>query len=272
MSEDASMTAAAVEALLDRPQPGGIHCRGAVDSTMTVCRGLAEAGAPEGAVVLADAQTAGVGRMGRPFASPAGQGVYLSMVLRPRSGRGVQWLTSLAGLAVCRALEELCGPGPRLKWPNDVILQGRKICGILVQTSLGAGGVDYGILGAGVNVGQTSFGGELADKAVSLKMAGWDVPRPRVAAALIRHLNALLVDRHVYEEMPAELIRELKDRSCTLGQEVLLVDRDGETPGLAVDLDPGGGLVVQTARDRRVITSGEVSVRGLLGYLPGAKP
>lgn len=255
-------------ALLGRPQPGGIHPYGVVDSTMTIGQTLAREGAPQGAVVLAEGQTAGVGRLGRSFASPPGQGIYLSLILRPRPGASVSWLTPLAGLAVCRAVEEEAGLSPELKWPNDVILQGRKLCGILTQTALGDGDIRHAVVGVGLNLTQELFPPELADKAISLRMAGAGVTRPRMTAALIRHLTDLLVERAAYEAMPGELMDELRRRSCTLGREIKLVDRQGETLGFAVDLDQEGGLIVDTPQGRRVVSSGEVSVRGLLGYLP----
>lgn len=262
-------TASEIQKLLGHPQPGGLHLLEEVDSTMEACRRLGEAGAPEGAAVLAEHQTAGVGRMGRSFDSPAGDGVYCSLLLRPRREEALQLLTSYAGLAACRALERAAGCAPAVKWPNDLILNGKKVCGILTRLHTARGGEPFVVVGIGVNVCQTAFPEELADKAISLAMAGSPVDRAAVAAALLGELDRIFLEERSLASRPPEMLEELRRRSCTLGRQVMVSSPgNGGFSGIARDLDPLGGLIVETPEGLRTVTSGEASVRGLWGYLP----
>ena len=155
---------------------------------------------PDGLVVLAGEQTVGRGRRGRSFVSPAGKGLYLSALLRPDCPlEQVSALTAWTAVAVCDAVEELCGIRPGIKWPNDVILDGRKLCGILTELELEAetAALRYVVVGLGLNVSQTAddFGPEVAPVAVSLAQALGRAPRRAEAAgAVIAALDRMAAD------------------------------------------------------------------------------
>ena len=246
-------------------------CLSEVDSTNTRARELAMAGEPEGLVVVADCQTAGRGRMGRSFQSPPGRGIYLTALLRPHlPPERLMSVTAMAGVAVCGAVEEVCGLSPGLKWPNDPVLNGRKLCGILTELSLEAetGSLQYLVVGIGVNVLHTpeDFSPEVAAVATSVAAElGRPVSRPALAAALIARLDRLRAA--LVSGDTEDYLTEYRRRCVNLGKRVRLLSPGGEARGEAVDVDREFGLVVR--RDDGTVTtvrSGEVSVRGLYGY------
>ena len=175
-----------------------------------------------------------------------------------------------AGLAVCQVLEEL-GLAPAIKWPNDIIIDRRKVCGILTKLASDAetATVNGAVIGIGVNVTQQreDFPEELRDKAVSVQEAGVTVPRAAVAAGIITRLDDLLLRQRILSQPSAALIGELTRRSCTVGSRVAVIHPTGEYEALAVGIAPDAGLIVELPDgSRRTVSSGEVSVRGLLGY------
>ena len=242
-----------------------------IDSTNTHLKQLALSGAAEGTVVIADYQTAGRGRMERKFQSPAGKGIYLSVLLRPELfAERLLSVTALAGVAVCNAVERICGVRPGLKWPNDPVLGKRKLCGVLTELVTDPEGEMCLILGIGLNVLHTSedFSPDVAEIATSLLMTlGKPVPRPVLVAALLEELDDM------YTALKnGDLSGYLADyrRDCVnLGKTVQLIGQDGSRETVtAVDIDEFFGLVVRdTAGSERTIRSGEVSVRGLYGYI-----
>ena len=242
-----------------------------VESTNNLCKALAAQGAPSGTVVAADQQTGGRGRMGRAFFSPPGKGVYLSVILRPEAGPGeLLHLTCAFAAAMCDGVERACGLRPEIKWTNDLILGGRKLAGILTELSIEAesGHVQYAVLGIGVNCCQKpgEFPPEVADKAGSLEMAlGAAVDRNRLTAEMIRAAEEL--SRTLISEK--EKWMEKYRRDCiTIGKEVEVLRFDSIEKGLALDVDKDGGLIVRYEDGREeIVASGEVSVRGLYGYV-----
>ena len=270
---------AAPDALTEREvrrflgQPGvlgrELHCLETIDSTNTYAKKLAMSGAPDGTVVIANDQTAGRGRMGRTFQSPKDKGIYLSVLLRPEmEPQRLMPVTAMAGIAVADAVEAVCGVRPGLKWPNDPVIGNKKLCGILTEMSLEGetGRVQYLVLGIGINVGQADLTEDVAAIATSLSAyLGRPVSRPQLAAALIKELEKLygaLKDGDLSRYLAAYR------RDCVnLGKTVQLLgeDRDVVT---AVDIDGEFGLVVRTADGtEKTVRSGEVSVRGLYGYV-----
>ena len=265
------MTKELLEQYLPQGRGETVICYEETDSTNTRGMQLALEGAPTGTVVLADRQTHGNGRLGRSFASPAGQGVYLSYLLRPDfDPAALSLLTSCAGLAVCQVLEQH-GLAPAIKWPNDIILDRRKVCGILTKlTSDAESGASNGaVIGIGVNVTQQpqDFPEELRDKAVSVREAGAAVPRAAIAAGIITRLDDLFLRQHILSQPAENLIGELTRRSCTIGRRVEVISPTGQYEARAVAIAPDAGLIVELPDgSRRTVSSGEVSVRGLLGY------
>lgn len=247
-------------------------CFDEIDSTNTYVRQLALDGGDDGTVVIADGQTGGRGRMGRSFQSPRGKGVYLTALLRPQLPvERLLPVTSLAGLAVCGAVERTCGFRPGLKWPNDPVIGQKKICGILTESVLDpTSGTAALALGIGLNVHQTAadFTPEVAEMAASLDTAlGREICRPALAAALIEEVDRLYAVLRT-GELDASLNAYRRD-CVTLGKQVQLISPDGSREtATALDIDADFGLVVRDAQgEERTIRSGEVSVRGMYGYV-----
>ena len=247
-------------------------CLETVDSTNLYAKQLAVEGAADGTVVTADRQTAGRGRLGRDFQSPVGLGIYLTVLLRPDlPPEHLSPLTAMAGVAVCRAVEGICGLSPGLKWPNDPVLNGKKLCGILTELSLEGetGRVADVVLGIGVNVlhRPEDFTPEVREMATSLAQAvGGAVSRPALAAEIIREVDRLYDALTVGEMGP--YLEEYRRRCVNLGRTVRLLTPggDGETAE-ALDIDDDFGLVVRKMDGTvQTVRSGEVSVRGLYGY------
>ncbi len=248
-----------------------LRCFDELDSTNNYLK--TQTGLPDGTVAVADSQTAGRGRMDRSFQSPKGQGIYLSVLLRPPLPPDrLPPVTALAGVAVCAAVERVCGLRPGLKWPNDPVLNGKKLCGILTEMSLEAetGRVQSLVLGIGINMGQRpeDFSPEVREIATSLlQVLGAPVSRPQLTAALLEELDrtyAALLTGDLSEYLAAYR------RDCVnLGKTVQLIPFGGgaRETAQAVEIDEAFNLVVRGSGGReRTVRSGEVSVRGLWGY------
>ena len=248
-----------------------VICLDSVDSTNNYAKKLAGEGAPHGTVVLSDHQTGGRGRRGNSFLSPAGKGLYLSVLLRPElPPADVINLTAWIAVAVCDAVEQVIGERPGIKWTNDLILRQKKLCGILTEMSLEAetGELQYVVAGIGLNVSQTDedFGTEVASLAISLEQAlGRKVRRADLAAAVIGALDRMMAD---FPREKASYLERYRADCLTLGREVRLI-RKGETQiAFAESIDEDFALVVRHQNGtQETVTAGDVSVRGLLGYV-----
>jgi BirA family biotin operon repressor/biotin-[acetyl-CoA-carboxylase] ligase len=223
---------------------------GRVDSTQTVAFALAAEGAADGTVVVADSQAAGRGRRGRAWVDEPGASLLASIVLRPRlEPARLPGLSLAAGVAVAEALTRGAGLSPRLKWPNDVLVGGRKIAGVLLESRLSGaaeGTRVTAVLGIGVNLAQRMFPAEIAEKATSVWLAtGRLVDREALLAAL---LDALADWRRRLEYRGFAPVRaRWRELADTLGRTVTV---DGVT-GVAVDIDADGALLVNDAEGRR---------------------
>lgn len=240
-----------------------------VVSTNTVLKELARQGAPHGAVVVADHQTGGRGRLGRSFSSPRGLGLYLSALWRVDAPPDrLMHLTCMAAEATRRAVLEASGVNARLKWINDLVIGGKKLAGILTELVSTSEGLAV-ICGIGINCGQTDadFPPEVAKLAVSLKQLGADPDRSALAASLIRQLELAYHDLLTPEAWMAQYRRHC----LTLGQDVQLL-RNGSFQPAHVDgmTQEGALLVTHPDGTHETVFSGEVSVRGLYGYLDDA--
>ncbi len=223
---------------------------GRVDSTQAVAFTLAADGAADGTAVVADSQAAGRGRRGRRWVDEPGASLLGSIVLRPRlEPARLPGLSLAAGVAVAEALARAAGLSPRLKWPNDVLLGGRKIAGILLESRVsgaGEGGPVTAVLGIGINLGQRMFPADLGQRATSVWLAsGRMVDRDVLLAAL---LNAVGEWRRRLEYRGFATVRaRWRELSDTLGRTVTV---DGVS-GVAVDVDVDGALLVHDAEGRR---------------------
>jgi BirA family biotin operon repressor/biotin-[acetyl-CoA-carboxylase] ligase len=232
--------------------------RDVVTSTQTVAFDLAAAGAADGTAVVAELQTAGRGRRGRRWTAPAGSALTASVVVRPRLGwPAVPLLSYVAALAVVTALEDVTGVRPRLKWPNDVLVRGRKIAGVLLEGRAGEEGAPVVVIGIGVNLAQRDFPGDLAGRATSVALETGQAPdRDEILRAV---LAALGVWRARLEERGAGPIRAAwLAHADTIGQ---AVEVDG-VRGIAVDLDLDGALVLDAGGVRHRVVAGELGPAG----------
>ncbi len=252
------------------PWKDHFHFLPQTDSTNDQLRTLARAGAPEGTVLLADRQTAGHGRRGRAFHSPAGTGIYMSILLRPQCApTDLMHLTCATAVAMCDAVENSAGFRPQIKWINDLVFEKRKLGGILTELGFTPqGALDYAIVGIGINCcqGSEDFPQDIRDMAASLSMvAQRPLDREKVAAAMLEALHQMsedLLDRK------ARILDRYRRDCITLGQQVVLIRGEEKRYGKAVDLDDQGALIVEfSPGQREPVNSGEVSVRGMYGYV-----
>ena len=240
-----------------------------IDSTNTRAKELARNGAPAGTVLVAGNQTGGRGRLGRKFSSPAGMGVYFSVILRPNcKADALMHLTCAAAVAACNAIEKTCGISPGIKWINDLVCGKEKLGGILTEMSVNTNGfVDWAVIGIGINCRQkkNDFPAELQDMATSLLLqTGKDCAPALLAAHLTQALyavNSMLFDK--------QKIMDIYRKHCiTLGQKIFVVRGEESAYGEALDLDRDGGLLVRFSDGtEKIVSSGEVSIRGMYGYV-----
>lgn len=252
------------------PWKDRIFCFDTLDSTNDRLKALARQGAPAGTAILARGQTGGRGRLGRSFHSPAGQGIYLSFLLRPGCSPGeLMHLTCAVAVAMCDGIEAAVGVRPGIKWINDLVWEKRKLGGILTELGLSPQGqVDFAVLGIGINCRQqpTDFPPEIREMAGSLAMVtGADVDIPSVAAAMLEALWALDDTLLTKRE---DILRRYRQDCVTLGREISVL-RGGEVRhGRALDMDDTGALLVYYEDGKEeLVNSGEVSIRGMYGYL-----
>jgi BirA family biotin operon repressor/biotin-[acetyl-CoA-carboxylase] ligase len=228
-------------------------------STMDVARAEAETGAPDGTVVLAEEQTKGRGRFERAWVSPAGQNLYLTLIIRPSLDR-LRSLSIVAPLAVALAVEDSTALSPRIKWPNDVLIIGRKLSGILVESEVIGQSVEYALVGVGINVNfDIEQSSEVADIATSLKRElGRETSREELLAAFLNRFEQL------YEDAPKgdAVLQQWRSRLDTLGREIRVTFLDQVYEGLAEDVDRDGNLILAEGDGtRRTIEAGEVTLR-----------
>jgi len=263
-----------LEATPDRLGPAELapHLRGTwrrivwyaeVDSTQRVARELARDGAEEGTCVIAEAQTAGRGRLGRTWHSPAGLNLYTSIVLRPRAEPTVvPQLALVAGIAVAAAIRAETSLPAQLKWPNDVLIDGRKVAGILTEMEAEVERVRFVIAGIGVNVNAPAraFPPELRASATSLAIAsGHRVDRAAVTARLLAELEER-VARFATGGFAA-LRAEWEALSCLTGRTVTVTAADGQTTGTVRGIDDDGALRLATPSGEARVVAGEVTLR-----------
>jgi BirA family transcriptional regulator, biotin operon repressor / biotin---[acetyl-CoA-carboxylase] ligase len=238
--------------------PAIVRC-GRVDSTQAIVFALAAEGAPDRTVVVADSQSAGRGRRGRVWQDEPGASLLTSILLRPHLAPGqLPALSLTAGVAVAEALASTAGLTPRLKWPNDVLVDGRKIAGVLLESRLTASPPATAppaavvALGIGINLTQRSFPPDLAASATSVALAGGAVDRERLLGALLDALGAWRgrLEREGFGPVRVRW-RALAD---TLGRTVSI---DG-VRGIAVDVDDDGALLVDEGGRRRRVVAGDV--------------
>lgn len=240
-----------------------------VNSTNLRAKLDADNGAPEGALVVADMQTAGRGRRGRTWSSPAGLNVYFTLILKPQYVPDkASMVTLVMALAVAEGIRETCGVEAGIKWPNDIVANGKKVCGILTEMSVERDFIHHVVIGVGINVGLQEFAPELAATATSLQAeCGRNVPKAALVANIMKAF-----EKH-YEVFRGKadlsgLIGSYNEMLVNRDREVRVLDPKGEYSGIARGINEVGELLVELP-DGRVekVYAGEVSVRGIYGYV-----
>ena len=238
------------------------------DSTNEYAKRLARDGAEDRTVIIADSQSAGKGRLGRSFDSRKGKGVFMSILIRPHiTLEQVSRLTLVAAVAVYEAIEKFCGLKTGIKWPNDIVVDGKKLCGILTEMSADSTGVKYVVVGIGVNVLNESFSEELSDLATSIYMCTGkkcsieeliDVILECFEKYYVKYLSVgtLTVIRDIYD---ANLIHT----NCT----IKAINCNEVIQGVCKGIGNEGQLLIDTGEEIKEIISGEISVRGVYGYV-----
>lgn len=233
-----------------------------VDSTNNVAKKLADEGAPEGTIVVAEEQTGGRGRINRLFLSPFAKGVWFSLILRPNiPPMEVSKMTLLAAVAVARAIRHHGLTDCGIKWPNDILVKGRKMVGILTELNGSAEKVNYIIMGIGVNTGITAedLSKDLQPIVTSFAREGVRVSRLALLETLLKEIEGLY--QTICRDGFAPVLAEWRALSCMLGQDVTVTSIDKTFSGKAVDIDENGNLLVATPEGVEVVMAGDIHVR-----------
>ncbi len=242
-------------------------CFDTLDSSNNYGKELAKQQPVHGTLIVTDTQTAGKGRRGRVWQSPKRSNIYMSLCLEPKlQAEYAAGLTLVMALAVAEAVREVTGCEPKIKWPNDIVLNGKKICGILTEMVLKEEGYAV-IIGVGINVNTDSFPEEIKNTATSLKLeTGKELSREPLIAAVMKYFE--LFYEQYEETSDLTLLKErYEDMLANKGREVRVLDPQKPYTGVAKGITPTGNLVVvcEDGTEKEVY-SGEVSVRGLYGY------
>lgn len=225
-----------------------------IDSTNNFAKSLAQLGAVNGHTIIAEQQTAGKGRMGKKFYAPNNQGIYLSVIVRPQlSVEYALMITSCAAVAVAEAIEKVSGLRCGIKWVNDLYSNGKKLCGILTEAAIGVeqGGLEYAVIGIGINVSNTSFPKELEDIATSIRAeTGKNVNRSQLVAEILNRLEVRLGDI-----CTKEFLDDYRKRSIIIGKCIIITRNDVSETVQCVDIDNLGKLVVRRDNGEEVALS-----------------
>ena len=246
-----------------------VTCFDVIASTNLQAKMDAENGAGQGALVVADMQTAGRGRMGRGWSSPPGTNVYFSLILKPEIPPDkASMLTPVMGLAVAEGIRRTCSAEAMIKWPNDVVISGKKVCGILAEMSVEQDFIHYVVIGVGINVGLQEFPAEVAQTAICLQEAcGKKISRAELVANVMRAFEEFY-DIFLERGNLSGLAQRYNELLVNCGREVRVLDPKGEYQGIARGINESGELLVER-KDGTVtnVYAGEVSVRGIYGYV-----
>lgn len=237
-----------------------------VDSTNEEAKRQGTLGAPHGSVFVAERQTGGKGRLGRAWVSPPGTGIWMSVLLRPAIAPSeVPQITLITGLAVCRAIRACTGCEALIKWPNDIVIGSKKVCGILTEMAAEEDRINYIVAGIGINVNTESFPEELAKKATSLFMeTGMHISRSALVRTILQELENCY--DHFLTEVTADLLTPYRKFCVSLNRSVTVTRGNPPVPvtGTAVDISSNGELVVRTPGGTLLyVNSGEVAVQGI---------
>ncbi|MEI3381334.1 MAG: biotin--[acetyl-CoA-carboxylase] ligase [Dorea sp.] len=264
------MSKAEIESLMDTKWAGSnVVYYDEIDSTNNRAKEAGDNKAPQGTLFVADMQVAGKGRRGRVWQSPAGSSIYMTILLYPEiSPLKAPQLTLVMAIAVAEGIKEVTGLDTKIKWPNDIVVNGRKICGILTEMSTEIDYINHVVIGAGINVNQDDFPEDIRKTASSLKMElGKQVKRSELIAAIMKSFEK---DYEIFvktEDLSG--LQELYNSMLVnLDRDVKVLEPGNEYEAHALGINKTGELIVRTAEgEEKEIYAGEVSVRGVYGYV-----
>ena len=247
-----------------------------LDSTNTEAKRIAEEPGEDdwhGTVVVADMQTAGRGRRGRSWRSPHGAGLFFTILLKPEiDPENAPMLTLVKAMAVVRGIHQATGLQPQIKWPNDIVLHGKKIVGILTEMSAQIDYVNHIVVGTGINVHHREFPEEIAKTATSLDLEmqqtgqNSEISRAQLLGAVLEQFE-LYYKTYLQTQDLSALMEEYNDMLVNRNANVRVLDPLGEYEGRALGIDRRGQLLVEREGEQVKVSSGEVSVRGIYGYV-----
>ena len=240
-----------------------------IDSINTKAQELAEKGYPSGTLVVADKQIAGKGRRGRNWESPSGCGIFMTLMLKPDiNPNNASMLTLVSALAVAKALADITGKDAKIKWPNDIVIDGRKVCGILTEMSAQFDYINNIVIGIGINVNNSSFPEEISATASSLRLlsGGKKYRRAEIIEKIMEYFEKYYSIFLETEDLSA-LVNEYDAMLVNMKKQVKVLDPKEPFEGKAMGITKTGELIVDTWESRKLVSSGEVSVRGIYGYV-----
>lgn len=252
-----------------------VECHEEINSTNIRVKQLAELGEPEGTLVVAETQTGGKGRRGRKWDSKQQVGIWMSLLLRPKvKPAEVSCLTLVAAMAVAKAMRNFCDMDAKIKWPNDIVINGKKLCGILTEMSSESDFIHYVVIGIGINANHKSFSEEIQDKATSIYLETGKLVHRQAFIAEVMEVFTIYYEKYLENRDMTQLWQEYNELLVNRDREVLVYhgmveEQDPEVAerGTAKGIDTSGALLVETEHGLKKIVSGEVSVRGIYGYV-----
>lgn len=240
-----------------------------IDSTNTKAQELAEKGYPSGTLVVADKQESGKGRRGRSWVSPSGTGIFMTLMIKPDiNPNNASMLTLVAALAVAKAITSVTGEEAMIKWPNDIVVNSKKVCGILTEMNAQFDYINHIVVGIGINVHNESFPEEISQMASSLMIeaGGKRFHRAQIIAETMSYFEQYY-DTFLKTQDLSALVREYDELVVNRNKSVRVLDPKEPFDGKAMGITPKGELIVDTWESRKLVSSGEVSVRGIYGYV-----
>ena len=245
-----------------------IHYFDKIDSTNTKAKELAEQGAESGTLIVADQQVAGKGRRGRSWESPAGSGIFMTILLKPEiNPNHASMLTLVTALAVAKALAEVTGENAQIKWPNDIVVNGKKVCGILTEMSAQFDYINHIVIGIGINVHNESFPEEIEKMATSLYLESKKkFHRAEIIEKVLEYFENYY-ELFLKTEDLSSMVKEYDSLLVNRNANVKVLDLKEPFEGKAKGITATGELIVDTWESRKLVSSGEVSVRGIYGYV-----
>ena len=240
-----------------------------IDSTNTKAQELAEKGYQSGTLVVEDKQESGKGRRGRSWVSPSGTGIFMTLMIKPDiNPNNASMLTLVAALAVAKAITSVTGEEALIKWPNDIVVNGKKVCGILTEMNAQFDYINHIVVGIGINVHNESFPEEISQMASSLMIeaGGKRFHRAQIIAETMSYFEQYY-DTFLKTQDLSALVREYDKLLVNRNKSVRVLDPKEPFDGKAMGITPKGELIVDTWESRKLVSSGEVSVRGIYGYV-----